>query len=140
MSLPFSSLEVLLPLGYLTFSVWAAYSSGYNMTLMKKHKPRGAGKYGPYLGIVAAFVGIAAMIFIELDELAYDTGFLKLNLPSALSNLNFFTFLLRQFSYFHLSLTRYSEYVILGIILAVVVSYVITKISFDYGKSRIEKD
>jgi uncharacterized membrane protein len=138
MTIPFSPIEVFLPLGYLAFSIWAAYTSGYNAALMKMHHPKGAGKYGPYLGVAAAFAGIAAMIFIELDEIAYDTGFIRANLPYVLSHLSFFSFLLRQLTTFRFVISAYTEYVILGMALSLAASYVLTRSAFDYGKSRIE--
>ncbi len=79
------------------------------------------------------------MLFLLLDLVAYSTGFIRQNLPSELSTLNFLSFLYNQFTSIHFISLRYVGYLTLGVIFAITLSYLITKIAFNYGKSRIEK-
>ncbi len=46
----FTILEIALPIGYLIFSMWTAYTSGYNMAMMRKHKPKGQASTGRISG------------------------------------------------------------------------------------------
>lgn len=140
MPLALTLFEVLVPAGYLVFAVWASYTSGYNMALMRRHRPRGVGKYGPYLTVSATFIGMAAIIFLVLDEFAYDTGFLKANLPADLSGLNFYSFLLKQFTNFHLRLSLYSLFFIGGLVISLIAAYAIIRFAFDRGKKGIENE
>ncbi len=134
----FSIVEVSVLIGYLTFSVWTAYTSGYNMALMKRHAPRGAGKYGPYLGQAAAYIGIAAMVFLIVDMVAYEAGFLRADLPVFLSSLNFFSFLLRQFGSVRFASGRYIAFIAANAVSSIAVSFLVTRRAYNYGRSRIE--
>lgn len=137
----FSIIEILVPIAYLLFSLWTAYTSGYNLALMKKHRPRGAGKYSPYLTVLASFGGVAIVAFLGIDAWAYESGFLNVDLPRALSNLDFFEFLVRQFTTLLIPRsTHYLAFVTIGVAIALCVSYFAVRFAFNYGKSRIENE
>ena len=133
---PVSSLVVVLLIGYLAFSIWNAYAAGCNKGMMRKNKVKGVIRIGPHLSLFISYMGVAIVVFLALELTAYYTGFLRINLSAALANLDFFEFLIKQFTSVNLAHIRYVFFLALGVALSAVTSYLTIKVAYDVGLKK----
>ena len=133
---PVSSIVAVLLAGYLGFSIWNAYSAGCNKGLLRKNKVKGIIQIGPHLSLAISYIGVIIVVFLSLELVAYYSGFLRINLSEGLANLNFFTFLIKQFTTVNLHAVRYVEFLALGIALSATVSYVVIQIMYHLGLKK----
>jgi hypothetical protein len=73
-------------------SVWNAYSSGYNIALLRKNRQGGFQKVASYAGLGLAFAGMAYVVLSILSILAYYLGYISYNALGAVLGLNFLVF------------------------------------------------
>ncbi|MDE1762242.1 MAG: hypothetical protein KGH59_00450 [Candidatus Micrarchaeota archaeon] len=72
-----SLLAILLLILNFGISIWNAYSSGYNITLLRKANAHGFTKAAAYSGLGLAFVGMTYVLVIVLAFIAYSAGYVS---------------------------------------------------------------
>lgn len=135
--IPLPPLVAVVLVAYLAFSVWNAYSTGCNRAMLRRHNVKGVIQYGPYLSLTVSFFGVMIAVFLCYELVGYYTGTIRLNLPSDLSNLDFFTFLIMQFSDIRLRYIRYVLFLAFGLVISGAVSFVVVDSIYRKGLAKI---
>jgi len=134
-ALPLIVLVALL--AYFIYSLWNAYSTGCNHGMLKKNQVKGIIRYGPYLSLTISFFGVMIVVFLIYELIGYYTGFIRLDLPAALANLDFFTFLIKQFSSVRLHYPIYMAFLGTGLALSAILSYLVVTSLYRMGLHKI---
>ncbi len=132
-------MELLSPIvlavlvGYVAFSIWNAYSAGVSRGMMRKQSIKGIAQHGPSLSLILSFAGIALAVFLLYELAAYYSGFIRINLPAALDNLDFITFLTRQFETINFRSERYVAFLGAGLSVSLIAALVLVKFLYEKG-------
>ena len=133
MTASLSPIVALALIGYFAFSMWNAYSTGYNRGLLRKHNAKGAINYGPYMSLAVSFFGIMIAVFLFYELVGYYVGFIRLNLPAALVSLNFLSFLVQQFSRVNLAYVFYVKFLAFGLAISALAAYLTVRFMYSKG-------
>jgi hypothetical protein len=99
----------------------------------KENNANGIINYGPYLSLTPAFFGAVIAVFLFYELLGYYAAAIKVNLPADLANLNFLSFLLRQFTTVYLTHIKYVLFLIGGVPVSAAAAYIVVRFVYTKG-------
>ena len=80
---------------------------------------------------------IVRSLILSLSKLAIAASTFAISLPAALSNLKFFTFLLKQFTSINFRAIRYVVFLVFGLIFSGAVAYIAVHFMYRLGRKKI---